>query len=250
MELLQAIISSILSAIVTVALDKYIDYRTQRRSKGPGGLPLPPPRPPRPRPTVFTRIGRWVLSISIFSLLSLSSITIITGLRPNVWFGKVVAGVEESFASPTPLSGDMLTPQPTSTPQGPAVYDADLNSGQILNENDFVTAYHNMSDKLIMQADGNFVIYANNGKAMWSNDRDDSGGLGATYAVKMQSDGNLVEYCYGTATCDDSLGNAVWDTGTEGHPGATLFFDSSPLDFAIFDGSAILKMSCGGVSLC
>jgi hypothetical protein len=63
---------------------------------------------------------------------------------------------------------------------------------------------------LVMQTDGNLVLYQN-GKAIW-NTR--TVGAGGTVAV-MQGDGNFVMYQGGTNA-------ALWHTGTHGHPGATL----------------------------
>lgn len=81
--------------------------------------------------------------------------------------------------------------------------------------------------QLVVQADGNLVIYAG-ADAIWA-----SGQLGSAihsgeglsagqyvlspngrYQLVLQPDGNLVEYAAGR--------RAVWASGTDGHPGATL----------------------------
>jgi hypothetical protein len=54
-----------------------------------------------------------------------------------------------------------------------------------------------------MQSDGNFVVYTNGGKALWSTN---TTGLGANWAV-MQSDGNFALY-------NKEQGRAVWSSNT------------------------------------
>jgi len=68
--------------------------------------------------------------------------------------------------------------------------------------------YGNPGAKLVMQEDGNLVIYSADGKALWS-----TGTYGNPGAYKvMQSDGNLVIY--------SKDGKALWSSGTYGTPGA------------------------------
>ncbi len=64
---------------------------------------------------------------------------------------------------------------------------------------------------LIMQADGNLVLYrTQDWHPLWA-----TGTNGASVNfVAMQGDGNLVIYTYG--------GHAIWASGTNGHPGANL----------------------------
>ncbi|MDT0464563.1 hypothetical protein [Streptomyces gibsoniae] len=81
--------------------------------------------------------------------------------------------------------------------------------------------------RLVMQPDGNFVIYRkHDGKAIWSSRT--SGHTGA-YAY-MQSDGNLVVY--------SSTGSALWSTHTNGHSGAYALLQS--------DGNFVVYSSTGG----
>jgi hypothetical protein len=56
-----------------------------------------------------------------------------------------------------------------------------------------------------MQADGNLVVYDDDGDAEWDSEtyRDDAG----TYALVMQDDGNLVVY-------DNASGDPLWSTQT------------------------------------
>ena len=67
---------------------------------------------------------------------------------------------------------------------------------------------------LIMQGDGNLVIYDNTGHAVWATGTD---GSGATVCV-MQGDGNLVLY--------RADGVPVWASNTDGHPGSSLFIQA------------------------
>jgi hypothetical protein len=60
-------------------------------------------------------------------------------------------------------------------------------------------------EKLAMQADGNFVIYASEGRVLWASDT--SGHRDACFAA--QDDGNLVIY-----TAD--LSKTIWSTKTAG----------------------------------
>ncbi|MFF3513916.1 hypothetical protein [Streptomyces sp. NPDC002573] len=81
--------------------------------------------------------------------------------------------------------------------------------------------------RLVMQPDGNFVIYRkHDGKAIWSSRT--SGHSGA-YAY-MQTDGNLVVY--------PSTGSALWSTHTNGHSGAYALLQS--------DGNFVVYSSTGG----
>ncbi len=63
--------------------------------------------------------------------------------------------------------------------------------------------------RVVMQSDGNLVVYDNQNKALWA-----SGTNGqAVSQCTMQTDGNLVIYGYY---------NAIWASGTQGNPGAYL----------------------------
>jgi hypothetical protein len=62
---------------------------------------------------------------------------------------------------------------------------------------------------LVMQQDGNLVLYANPGKAIW-----DTHTQGRGLKAVMQKDGNLVVYT--------PAGKPQFDTATGGHPGAQL----------------------------
>jgi hypothetical protein len=62
---------------------------------------------------------------------------------------------------------------------------------------------------LVMQGDGNLVLYRSGGKARWA-----TGTNGTVSQAVMQGDGNFVMYGPG--------GAYIWDTATDGHPGAYL----------------------------
>jgi len=79
--------------------------------------------------------------------------------------------------------------------------------------------------RLVMQLDGNLVLYTPTGHAAWaSNTRGHTG----VYAL-MQLDGNLVLY--------EPSGRALWATATEGHPGAYLAVQN--------DGNLVVYSSVG-----
>ncbi|CAN5657993.1 hypothetical protein BH09MYX1_BH09MYX1_03370 [soil metagenome] len=80
---------------------------------------------------------------------------------------------------------------------------------------------------LVMQSDGNVVLYQN-GTALWNSQTMGSGGS----TLAMQGDGNLVVYQNGTA-------GAVWNSGTNGNPGATLLVQDDG-NVALVNGSKVL----------
>lgn len=76
-----------------------------------------------------------------------------------------------------------------------------LTVGQRLEKNQSLTSQNGVYT-LILQEDGNLVIYTN-GRAIWSSG---TAGRAVSYAI-MQNDGNFVIYGYPSA---------VWDTDTVG----------------------------------
>ena len=68
--------------------------------------------------------------------------------------------------------------------------------------------------QLVMQGDGNLVLYQRAAPAVWSTQ---THGTGAAFTA-MQGDGNLVAYTAG--------GWPVWSSGTSGHPGSSLAVQS------------------------
>ncbi|MEW2299025.1 protein kinase [Streptomyces sp. NPDC006655] len=73
---------------------------------------------------------------------------------------------------------------------------------------------------LVMQQDGNLVIYDQDGKARWAAMTNGEGN-----SARFQPDGNLVVY--------DSGGHALWASRTDGHQGAVLVFQA--------DGNVLIK---------
>jgi hypothetical protein len=80
---------------------------------------------------------------------------------------------------------------------------------------------------LVMQSDGNAVLYRFDGVPLWATG---TNGSGAKWLV-MQADGNLVVY---------SDAGAVWHTSTHGHPGSVL---------AVQDDGNVVIYGPGGVAL-
>jgi hypothetical protein len=89
-----------------------------------------------------------------------------------------------------------------------------LGPGGILysSSNDYI---YNGPLKLVMQSDGNLVIY-HNGSAIWATGTNNYV-AGATYEAILQTDGNFVLYCYnGIYNRCGNAGDAIWASGTNG----------------------------------
>jgi len=85
-----------------------------------------------------------------------------------------------------------------------------IYSGECLYSNQAIES-PNLCFQLIMQNDGNLVMYRRRtGEALWNSGTS----RGCTNRACMQGDGNFVTYCNGQAT---------WSSGTPGNNGATLF---------------------------
>lgn len=105
---------------------------------------------------------------------------------------------------PEPTGGGI--PTPTPTPTATPAPRSSLAGGDALNPGDFLVSL-NGTFKLIMQSDGNLVLYRGT-QVLWS-----SGAKGAGAYAAMQTDGNLVIY---------SAGLAKWTSNTADFPGAKL----------------------------
>lgn len=110
--------------------------------------------------------------------------------------GAVLWSSQSSTSTPTPTP----TPTPTSTA-------TQVRGGTTLTANTTVTSPNGLH-RLVMQADGNLVLYSS-GAAAWATG---TNGRANVKAV-MQTDGNFVLY-QGTT--------AVWNTQTNGQTGAVL----------------------------
>ncbi|QHC58347.1 excalibur calcium-binding domain-containing protein [Rathayibacter sp. VKM Ac-2760] len=108
--------------------------------------------------------------------------------------------------APAPQSGDVL-------PAG-----SDLRRGQQLVSSDG-------KSRAAMQNDGNFVVYTG-ARVRWS-----AGTAGAGDRLAMQGDGNAVVY--------SASGRALWQTGTDGRPGARMVMQN--------DGNLVVYSSSGAL---
>ncbi|MBZ4320815.1 hypothetical protein [Streptomyces huiliensis] len=76
---------------------------------------------------------------------------------------------------------------------------------------------------LVMQTDGNLVVYDEFGRARWN-----TGTVGQGWRAVFQTDGNFVVYT--------RSGKAVWNSKTAGHPGSRLAVQDDG-NVVIYDGS-------------
>jgi hypothetical protein len=79
--------------------------------------------------------------------------------------------------------------------------------------------------RLILQSDGNLVLYAAGLGATWASN---TWGRPNIWDAVMQTDGNLVVY--------DLRGNALWASNTNGHPGAYLIVQNDG-NLVIYDSA-------------
>ncbi|RLU90375.1 hypothetical protein CTZ27_20785 [Streptomyces griseocarneus] len=89
-----------------------------------------------------------------------------------------------------------------------------------LNRNESVSSD---TATLVMQPDGNLVVYDEFGRARWA-----SNTVGQGWSANLQGDGNFVVYT--------RSGRAVWDSHTAGHPGSRLAVQDDG-NVVIYDGS-------------
>jgi hypothetical protein len=103
-----------------------------------------------------------------------------------------------------------------------------LTADQKLNVNDQISPPNGMS-RLIMQSDGNLVLYNNrNGQALWASNTYNT----PVNVAIMQGDGNFV--------CYDPSGKAYWSTGSWNHPGSYVVLqDDGNLAVIGPDGSTL-----------
>jgi hypothetical protein len=106
-----------------------------------------------------------------------------------------------------PPAPEPPAPEPPATDGGQPC--AVLAPDQALWVNEAITSC-NGRFTLVMQDDGNVVLYENGGGAVWHSQTHGTAGR----VVVMQTDGNFVLY--------DGAGAPLWHTGTHGHPGAMM----------------------------
>ncbi|MFD9797061.1 trypsin-like serine protease [Streptomyces sp. NPDC059070] len=139
----------------------------------------------------------------------------LVGVNSRSWMGGCLGtNPSETRTGAVAARTDGLNDWIASAKQRPAV----LRSGATLASGATLTSEYG---KLVMQADGNLVIYhgtggEGRGGALWASG---TGGNPGAFA-KMQADGNLVVYKKGGG--DTVANSALWASGTWGHAGATL----------------------------
>jgi hypothetical protein len=116
--------------------------------------------------------------------------------------------------------GGAGTPPPAPAP-GPAGC-GELAGGAVVTANQSVTSC-NGAYALVMQGDGNLVVYGSGGVAGWNTRT-----FGTGFLLAMQTDGNLVIYAGPTAK---------WDAHTNGHPGAVAKLED--------DGRVTIRSAAG-----
>ncbi|MFE3505987.1 hypothetical protein [Kitasatospora sp. NPDC059160] len=97
-----------------------------------------------------------------------------------------------------------------------------------------------MTARVIMQPDGNFVVYQKDGSGQFSKVAFASGTVGCGYKAVMQSDGNLVVYAANGGVC--------WSLGTAGHPHAKLMVFDAGRSGVHWNGGIIPRSSNGADS--
>ncbi|MFJ7248227.1 hypothetical protein ACIQWA_26840 [Kitasatospora sp. NPDC098652] len=95
-----------------------------------------------------------------------------------------------------------------------------------------------MTTRVIMQPDGNFVVYQNDGSGQFTKVTYASNTVGCGYKAVMQSDGNLVVY--------SANGGVCWSLGTAGHPHAKLMVFDAGRSGVHWNGGIIPRSSNGG----
>ncbi|MEV0445936.1 hypothetical protein AB0I84_33040 [Streptomyces spectabilis] len=95
-----------------------------------------------------------------------------------------------------------------------------------LNHNESVSSD---TARLVMQSDGNLVIYDEFNRARWATRT-----VGQGWTTRFQEDGNLVVYT--------RSGRAVWASNTAGHPGSRLVVQDDG-NVVIYDGSRAIWAS-------
>ncbi|MFJ8159129.1 hypothetical protein [Streptomyces sp. NPDC094468] len=88
------------------------------------------------------------------------------------------------------------------------------------------TSWHTNLISVTMQTDGNFVVYNQARKGLWSTRTNGYG-----YRAVMEANGNFTIY--------NKAGNDIWNTGTDGHPGAYLCLQKDGNVTVLYRGTII-----------
>lgn len=139
--------------------------------------------------------------------------------------GRPSGTAASSTAGETP-SATAQEPQETQESQEPRGEDAAPKVIQATFELATGESVGTGTRSLIIQQDGNLVIYDQDRKARWAAK---TSGEGNT--ARFQADGNLVVY--------NSAGQPVWASRTNGHPGAVLVFQADG-NVVIMSGDTVL----------
>lgn len=122
--------------------------------------------------------------------------------------------LKHGIALTTIIAGGILfAGQKQAKASGGAYYSELLPSGAVLVPSPampYGVVSNNSGFSLILQSDGNLVLYEECGTALWASN---TAGIAVT-SCNMQTDGNLVIYA--------EAGNPVWASNTDGNDGAHL----------------------------
>ncbi|GHG61484.1 hypothetical protein [Streptomyces griseocarneus] len=137
------------------------------------------------------------------------------------------------------LAAMTLAGQASATPSGHAVTAAkDTTATQKIKQTRTLHAPFTLergrsvssnTARLVMQTDGNLVIYDEFNRARWA-----TGTVGQGWRAVFQTDGNFVVYTRSN--------RAVWASNTDGHPGSRLVVQDDG-NVVIYDGSRAIWAS-------
>jgi cell wall-associated NlpC family hydrolase len=176
--------------------------------------------------TVSVRVPDDESTLAVRAVLVRGNVVLVVGRAEDVSISAISVLGSKTTQPATSMTPATASPGPTMTSPSPTCPDGDagefpdceppppnpdkgttLTSGEALTEGDYLES-NGGQYKLIMQGDGNLVLY-HEGNALWSSE---TGGNPDSYAI-MEGEGNLVVYDGTTAK---------WNSSTWGFPGAYL----------------------------
>jgi serine/threonine protein kinase len=179
------------------------------------GVPTAPAEPGRRRRPV------WLLTTAV------AAVAVVVAVVAAVHFGTQRSAADSDPSSQGPRSGSSASATAGETPSASArESQASQDKGAALKE---IRAPFELAPgasvvagarTLIMQEDGNLVIWDEARKPLWAANTHDEGN-----SARFQEDGNLVVY--------NSAQRPIWASQTNGHPGAVLVFQA--------DGNVVIK---------